>query len=85
MQGFDLLYAGGNYTAAYMRLPHLTAQLSYTPGTIVELAGALVPHSVERWIGGERFCKAHFIRKALLRKAGIPLPTLPVHASVLGV
>lgn len=63
---YNLLVAGGTHTECSMRLPDLGATLRYLPGTLVAVSGKIIHCGVPQWVGGERFCIAHFIKDAVL-------------------
>jgi hypothetical protein len=71
---YDFLVSAGNHQEAWLDLPDVNAKLAYNPGTVVAVCGRVLRHGVEKWIGGERICFAHFIRDAVHQRLGLPRP-----------
>lgn len=71
---YDLLLSLGTHSDARLVIPELGSQISYKPGTMVELCGKILIHGVNQWIGGERICVAHFMRDNVQNRHGIPRP-----------
>jgi len=67
---FDVLATFGEYTDGRMELPSLGVRLEYNPGTMVALAGRVVPHGVAE-SKGKRVCLAYFMRDRVQEKAGV--------------
>ncbi|EJD33404.1 hypothetical protein AURDEDRAFT_177513 [Auricularia subglabra TFB-10046 SS5] len=49
----------------------LGLSMSYFPGTLIFVRGAVLPHEVDFFYGGQRISIAHFVHKAILRQVGI--------------
>jgi hypothetical protein len=62
----------GRYSDTTFRLPSLNAAFPYRPGTIVAIAGKIIPHSVDAIDTGDRVCFACFMRDDVRRYLQIP-------------
>jgi hypothetical protein len=71
---YDLLVSAGTHTEAWFDLQDVNAHLAYNPGTVIALCGKVLRHGVEKWVGGERICIAHFIRDAVHERFNLPSP-----------
>ena len=71
---YDFLVSAGTHSEAWLDLQDVNARLAYNPGTVVALCGKVLRHGVERWIGGERVCIAHFVRDAVHQRLKLPCP-----------
>jgi hypothetical protein len=67
---FDILCTFGEDSDGRMELPSLGLRLQYNPGTMVALAGRVVPHGVAQ-TNGKRVCLAYFMREKVHERAGI--------------
>jgi hypothetical protein len=72
-QWYDVLVTLGEYTDGRMELPSLGIRLEYNPGTVVALAGKMIPHGVCQ-CDGERVCLAYFMRDNVHERAGVHAP-----------
>lgn len=78
LQGVDALLTVGNYSGGLLIMTILGLTLTYEPGTLVLIPGAIIPHEVPEWSkDGDRICLVHFTHKHLLDELSIPHPTLP--------
>jgi hypothetical protein len=59
----DILITMGKYTGAKFHLPSLNVTFSYEPGTVIAIAGKVLPHSVDAAKDGDRVCFAWFLRE----------------------
>ena len=75
---YDILLGFGTYTSASLRLPDISAELDYLPGTVIAINGKFLRHEVTSWIGGDRICYAHFMRKEVLDRLGVSIPSWPL-------
>lgn len=79
---YDILVSIGTVEELFLELPELKTRLSYTPWTVVVLAGHAIGHEVQNWEEGkEHACWAFFMRKSLLEKHGVDLPGWPTEAN----
>lgn len=69
--GYDLLSMGGSARQVRLTLPDLGADFAYGPRTAVLIAGRTLRHSVGEWAGGDRHCRARWLRKGVLEHLGI--------------
>ena len=69
---YDILSTMGNYPTTSFRLPSLNASFSYRLGTVVAIAGKLIPHSVDAVKDGDRVCFAWFMREDVREYLRIP-------------
>jgi hypothetical protein len=76
---YDLLASCGTHTNAELAIPELDATFSYSPGTVIEICGKVLSHSVGRWEGGERICMAHYMRNMVHDRLNIDKPTWSRH------
>ena len=60
---YDLLGASGTYTKHYLDLPGIGAQVAYSPGTVVAIAGRIVAHGTEFVEDGDQAVFACFTRR----------------------
>jgi hypothetical protein len=60
---YDILATMGDYTTTLFRLPSLNAAFSYRPGTVIGIAGKIIPHKVDAVTDGDRVCFAWFMRE----------------------
>ncbi|EJD34029.1 hypothetical protein AURDEDRAFT_76528, partial [Auricularia subglabra TFB-10046 SS5] len=49
----------------------LGMRMSYMPGTLIFIRGAVLPHEVDFFYSGQRISIAHFVHKAVLAQVGI--------------
>jgi hypothetical protein len=80
---FDLLVSLGRSHHATLALADLNAELDYSPGTLVYIAGRVLEHSVGPWPNGERFVIAHFMKDAVHNRVGVPRPGFPMQSFFL--
>ena len=59
---YDMLATMADYPHARFHLPSLNATFSYRAGTMIAIAGKLIPHSVDATEEGDRVCFAWFMR-----------------------
>jgi len=69
---YDILLTLGDYSNGRIELPSLGVRLQYDPGTVVALAGKVVPHGVPE-CDGNRVCLAYFMRNNVHERAGVPI------------
>lgn len=67
---FDVLCTFGVYDDGVMELPSLGVRLEYNTGTMVALAGRVIPHGVAR-SAGKRVSLAYFMRQTVHERAGV--------------
>ncbi|KAG2140736.1 hypothetical protein BD769DRAFT_1349909, partial [Suillus cothurnatus] len=75
---FDLLVGLGRNHHATLALADLHAELAYSPGAMVYIAGQVLEHSVGPWLNGEQVVIAHFIKDAVHDRVGVPRPSFPM-------
>lgn len=80
---YDVLATMGRYTDTKFHLPSLNVALSYTPGTMIAIAGRVLPHSVDAVEVGDRVCFAWFSRDDVRTYLGIPEGTLSTTDGIL--
>jgi hypothetical protein len=73
---YDILATMGNYDHTTFHLPSLHAAFPYRPGTVVAIAGKVIPHSVDAIGDGDRVCFAWFMREDVRKYLDIPEGTL---------
>ena len=83
LRWYDILLGFGTYTQATLRLPDIGAELEYLPGTIIAINGKFLRHEVTGWIGGDRICYAHFMRKEVLDRLGVRILSWVAQADYL--
>jgi hypothetical protein len=71
---YDLLASCGTHTKAELAIPEIGGTFAYSPGTVVEICGKVLSHSVGLWEGGERICLAHYMRNMVHDRLGIDKP-----------
>ena len=69
---YDILSTMGTYPTTTFWLPSLNALFSYHPGTVVAIAGKLIPHSVDAMKDGDRVCFAWFMQDDVHEYLHIP-------------
>lgn len=69
---YDILATMGRYSDTTFRLPSLNAAFPYRPGTIIAIAGKVIPHSVDPIDKGDRVCFAWFMRDDVRKYLQIP-------------
>ena len=75
---FDILVSVGNVDELCLDLPELQVKLTYKPQTIIAIGGHALTHAVEKWkIGEERACWAFFLRRNLVERFSLPIPSWP--------
>ncbi|KAG1828200.1 hypothetical protein EV424DRAFT_1295140, partial [Suillus variegatus] len=62
---FDLLVSLGRNHHATLALADLHAELDYSSGAMVYIAGRVLEHSVGPWLNGEQVVIAHFMKDAV--------------------
>ncbi|EJD45385.1 hypothetical protein AURDEDRAFT_165601 [Auricularia subglabra TFB-10046 SS5] len=66
-----LLVVGKFKTGGELVIEKLGLRMSYLPGTLIFIRGAVLPHQVKVFSGGQRISIAHFVHKAVLAQVGI--------------
>ncbi|KAG1840334.1 hypothetical protein F4604DRAFT_1924203 [Suillus subluteus] len=80
---FDLLVSLGRNHHATLSLADVHAELDYSPGAMVYIAGRVLEHSVGPWINGERIVVAHFMKDAVHDRVKVPRPSFPLQKNFL--
>ncbi|KAG1717872.1 uncharacterized protein EDB91DRAFT_1067226, partial [Suillus paluster] len=80
---FDLLVSLGRNHHATLSLADVHAELDYSPGAMVYIAGRVLEHSVGPWINGERIVVAHFMKDAVHDRVKVPRPSFPMQRNFL--
>lgn len=60
---FDLLLSCGTHLHCQIDVLELGASFPYNPGTALAMNGWFLQHGVKDWVGGDRVCYAHYIKK----------------------
>lgn len=71
--GWNPLTTAGDYTGGCLRIRRLKLRMWYGPGCCVFLRGAILPHEVEEFEGGQRISIAHFCHESLWKEVGVKL------------
>jgi len=80
---YDILTTMGQYVGTKFHLPLLNVAFSYTPGTVVAIAGKLLPHSVDSVEVGDRVCFAWFFREDVQKYLEMPEGTLSTMEAIM--
>ena len=67
-----MLATMADYPHARFHLPSLNATFSYRAGTMIAIAGKLIPHSVDATEEGDRVCFAWFMRDDVRKYLNLP-------------
>jgi hypothetical protein len=71
--GWNPLTTAGNYTGGHMRIRRLKLRMWYGAGSCIFVRGAILPHEVEEFEGGQCISIAHFCHESLWKEVGVKL------------
>jgi hypothetical protein len=62
----------GSYSTTILRLPSINASFSYRLGTVIVIAGKVIPHSVDPIENGDRACFTWFMQDDIRQYLHLP-------------
>jgi len=74
LRSWAALLVLGAFQGGTMYIERLQLRLRYLPGDMIFIRGAILPHEVEAFSGGQRISIAHFTHQSLWKEFNMEIP-----------